>query len=209
MEEGEVLDAVDVGEGSAEEVFQFHGVEEREDVCGDDSLFGKEKFEIGRGAGGHDGGHAGEDVFAVMGEESSEEELAILDFFADDGFVDEVELSLSKEVDGFEVEAGDVVVNFVDAEDEVEAVFGDEALVGVESMGVGVDPMLSGSGVEFGDDVIEDEPFEASAYAFELSFIAVALAGFEATEKGELGAGSVGADDGVVDGFGHDAFDDV
>ena len=103
MQEGEVFDAVDVGEGSAEEVFQFHGVEEREDMGGDDSLFGKEKFEIGRGAGGHDGGHAGEDVFALMGEESSEEELAILDFFADDGFVNEVELSLSEEVDGFEV----------------------------------------------------------------------------------------------------------
>jgi len=69
------------------------------------------------------------------------------------------------------------------------------------------EPILSGGGVEFGDDIVEDEPFEAATDDFELALIAGPLGGGITSEEGKLSAVSIRSDLGQVYGSGSDAFD--
>ena len=63
--------------------------------------------------------------------------------------------------------------------------------------------------IEFRDDIIEDEPFEATADDLQLAFVADQFVWLGAAEVGELGSLAVFSNDRGEDGLGHDAFDDL
>jgi hypothetical protein len=115
---------------------------------------------------------------------------------------------MAEEVGDLEGTAGFDRADFEDAENEIEAFAGVMVLLGGKLVGVEVEPMLGGGGVDLLNEVIEDEPLETTADEFQLAFVIAQLVGFAAAEKGEKGAGSVGTDLRVEDSFGHEAFPD-
>lgn len=70
--------------------------------------------------------------------------------------------------------------DFKEAQDEIEAGLGVGELIVSEIVGVALEPVVGGCGVEFGDVVVENEPFEASSDDFELSVMAAHFGGFGA-----------------------------
>jgi len=69
---------------------------------------------------------------------------------------------------------------FKEAQDKVEAGLSIGDLVVGELVGVALEPIAGGSGVEFGDIVVENEPFEASSDDFELAVMAAHFGRFGA-----------------------------
>ena len=208
VEDFEVGDLGEVADGTAEEVFEFDAVKGGQDDVGFEFADVDEIFDLLGGVGVHDAGHAGEDIGAAVGEEAAQEELVGLNFVGDEFFEDMVAQGGAKEVAGDEGFSGLDLGDFKEAQDEVEAGLGVGELIVGEVVGAALEPIAGGGGVEFGDVVVENEPFKASSDDFELSVMAAHFGGFGAAEEGELGAFAVGADEGIADGFGGDSFED-
>jgi hypothetical protein len=208
VDEGEGVDLLQLFESAAEEVFQVKGVEIFEELGGFEFAFGDELFDVLGGAFIEEGSHSGQGMGAVIGEESADDELPGGGFAAEDGFADEIGAVMAEEVRNVEGTAGLDLADFEDAEDKIEAFAGVMVLLGGKLVGVEVEPMLGGCGIDLLNEVIEDEPLEAAADEFQLAFIVSQLVGFSAAEKGEKGTGSVGTDLRVEDGLRHEAFPD-